>query len=260
MIERSKSLQKHDRLAAFLTVYGLQADYCRDGQAANLLIVDAEEAGAPTHLIYRPRLASMPAQGVTVLAAAAIDFGATLNPLVGALPEELRFSLALEPQLRGLAELLVSENVGRRCGGGTIHARLCEVIVVLAIRRALAIGTVNAGLLAGLANQELHPCLVAMHENPARRWHISDLADIVDMKRGRFIDTFTKTVGQPPATYLTDWRLALGRVQLRAGRSVKTVAAAVGFGSAEAFSRSFTRKYGYPPSRESIDSTGIDQP
>ncbi|NTA19047.1 helix-turn-helix domain-containing protein [Agrobacterium tumefaciens] len=52
--------------------------------------------------------------------------------------------------------------------------------------------------------------------------------------------------------YLTDWRLALGRSQLRSGRSVKTVAAAVGFGSAEAFSRSFTHKYGYTPSQERI--------
>ncbi len=250
MIERSDALQKHDRLAAFLKAYGLRADYRSHGEGANLLIVDSEDAEAPTHLIYRPRSADMSAEGMTVLAAAAIDFSETLNPLVGALPDELRFSLALEPQLRGLADLIVSESIDRRCGGGTIHARLCEVVVVLAIRKALAVGTVNAGLLAGLAHRELHPCLVAMHEDPARRWHIGDLASIAGMKRGRFIETFTKTIGQPPATYLTDWRLALGRAQLRSGRSVKAVAAAVGFGSAEAFSRSFTRKHGYPPSRE----------
>ncbi|MDE1996247.1 MAG: cupin domain-containing protein, partial [Rhizobiaceae bacterium] len=159
MIERSGPLQKHDRLAAFLKAYGLRAEYRDEGQAANLLIVDSEDAGTPTHLIYQPRSAGTPAQGMIVLAAAAIDFSETLNPLVGALPEELRFSLALEPQLRGLADLIVSESVDRRCGGGTIHARLCEVIVVLAIRKALAIGTVNAGLLAGLAHRDLHPCL-----------------------------------------------------------------------------------------------------
>lgn len=124
------------------------------------------------------------------------------------------------------------------------------MIVVLAIRKALAVGTVNAGMLAGLAHRELHPCLVAMHEDPVRRWHIGDLANIAGMKRGRFIETFTNTVGQPPAAYLTDWRLALGRTHLRSGRSVKAAAAAVGFGSAEAFSRSFSRKHGYPPSRE----------
>lgn len=89
-----------------------------------------------------------------------------------------------------------------------------------------------------------------MHDDPKRRWRIDDLAYIAGMKRGRFIDTFTKTVGQPPVAYLTDWRLALGRAHLRGGWSVKAAAAAVGFGSAEAFSRSLSHKHGYPPSRE----------
>lgn len=249
MIERSETPQKHDRLAAFLKAYGLRADNRLDGEGANLLIVDSENTGAPTHLVYRPRKGIIFAKG-NVLATAGIDFGENLNPLVGSLPEELHFNLALHPQLRGLAELIVSESTDRRCGGGTIHARLCEVIVVLAIRQALAAGTVNAGLLAGLAHRELHSSLVAMHEDPGRHWHIGDLAGITGMKRSRFIDTFTRVVGQPPAGYLTDWRLALGRSQLRSGRSVKAVAAAVGFGSAAAFSRSFTRKHGYPPSQE----------
>lgn len=250
MIERSDMPQKHDRLAAFLKAYGLQANHCSNGEGANLLILDCENAGVATHLIYRPRTTGKSAHGMTVLAAASVDFSETINPLVGALPDELRFSLALEPQLRGIADLIVSESIDKRCGGGTIHARLCEVIVVLAIRKALAVGTVNAGLLAGLAHRELHPCLVAMHEDPARHWNIGDMADIAGMKRGRFIDTFTKTVGQPPAAYLTEWRLALGRSHLRSGKSVKAVAAFVGFGSAEAFSRSFSRKRGYSPSRE----------
>ncbi len=250
MIERSDRPQKHDRLAAFLKAYGLRADDCSNEESANLLIVDCEDADAATHLIYRPRPAGMSTEGMTVIAAALVDFSGSLNPLVGALPDELRFCLAQEPELRGLADLIVLESIDKRCGGSTIHGRLCEVIVVLAIRKALAIGTVNAGLLAGLAHRELHPCLVAMHEDPARHWRIGDLATIAGMKRGRFIETFTTTVGQPPAGYLMDWRLALGRTHLRAGRSVKAVAAAVGFGSAEAFSRSFTRKHGYPPSRE----------
>jgi AraC-like DNA-binding protein len=54
-------------------------------------------------------------------------------------------------------------------------------------------------------------------------------------------------VGETPGAYLTSWRLALGRRELRAGRSVKAVAARVGFGSAAAFSRAFSRKYGHPP-------------
>jgi transcriptional regulator GlxA family with amidase domain len=67
------------------------------------------------------------------------------------------------------------------------------------------------------------------------------------MKRSTFIATFKHVVGQPPATYLTQWRLSLARAQLRSGRSVKSVAADVGFGSAAAFSRAFSRAYSYAP-------------
>lgn len=162
MIEHSDPKQKHDRLAAFLKAYGLRADYRDDGEEANLVIVDSEGAGEATHLIYRPRAAGVSGRGMTILAAATIDFGENLNPLVGALPEELCFGLASERELQGLADLIVGESIDRRCGCGTIHARLCEVIVVLAIRKALAAGTVNAGLLAGLAHRQLHPSLVAM--------------------------------------------------------------------------------------------------
>lgn len=250
MIERSPEPQRHDRLAAFLKAYGLRAYHCHDVCDANLLLVDATGAATPTHLIYRPQALEQMPDDMTVLAAATIDFKGSINPLVGALPRELCFDLMLEPQLQGLSDLIFSETANRRCGGDTIHARLCEVVVVLAIRRAIAIGTVNAGLLAGLAHHQLHISLVAMHEHPARHWQIAELAEIAGLTRGRFIALFKQIVGQPPATYLASWRLALGRVELQAGRSAKVVSAAVGFGSAAAFSRAYSRHYGYPPSQE----------
>ncbi len=250
MIERSVLPQKHDRLAAFLNAYGLQAHPADDPRKANLFITDADGKGSPTHLVYRPHPLGPLAEGGALLAAAAIDFNGSINPLIGALPDELCIGLMLEPQLQGLADLIVSEIRDRRCGGGTIFNRLCEVIVVLAIRKAIAIGTVNAGLLAGLAHRDLHICLVAMHEEPTRNWQINELAKIAQMSRGRFIEAFKQTVGRAPAAYLTEWRLALARVELRSGRSVKYAAAVVGFGSAAAFSRAYSRTFGYAPSRE----------
>jgi AraC-like DNA-binding protein len=247
MIERSNQTQKHDRLAAFLKTYGLQAQHTEQADKANLFILDTEGAGTPTHLLYAPRSAGASLPDATVLSAAVIDFNGIINPLINTLPDLLSFDLSTEPHLRGLSDLIVTESLERRCGGGTIFARLCEVVVVLAIRKAIAAGTVNAGLLAGLAHTELHVSLIAMHENPARDWQISELAQSAGMKRGAFIATFKRVVGQPPATYLTQWRLSLARVQLRAGRSVKSVSTDVGFGSAAAFLRAFSRVYGYAP-------------
>ena len=247
MTESSDAERKHDRLTAFLKVFHLGASRCGSPEAANLLIIDADRTGEPTHLLYRARSTASLPDGAALCASASVDFGGSANPLIGALPDELCFSLANEPKLRGLCELMVAEVEVARCGGGTIEARLCEVIVVLAIRKAIAIGTVDAGLLAGLAHPRLHPSLVAIHDNPVRNWQIADLAAVAGMSRGQFISTFTQTVAQSPIAYLNGWRLALGRAELRAGQSVKSVAAKVGFGSAAAFSRAYSRKFGSPP-------------
>lgn len=249
MIESSDIERKHDRLSAFLKAFHLSAARCDAAEAANLLIIDAHGGGEPTHLLYRARSKGALPKDAALFAAATVDFGGNTNPLIGALPDELCISLADEPQLRGLSELIVAEVELTRCGGGTIKARLCEVVVVLAIRKAIAKGTVNAGLLAGLAHSRLHVSLIAMHDDPARNWKISDLATLADMSRGQFISAFTRTVGQSPIAYLNGWRLALGRTELRAGLGVKSVAARVGFGSAAAFSRAFSRKFGSPPIR-----------
>ncbi|CAO3426616.1 AraC family transcriptional regulator [Azospirillum endophyticum] len=247
MIESSDIGRRHDRLTAFLKAFALRATHCDSAEAANLLIIDAGRSGGPTHLLYRARSTEALPKGAVLCAASKVDFGGSANPLVCALPDELCISLADEPQFLGLSELLVAESEIARCGGDTVQTRLCEVIVVLAIRKAIAIGTVDAGLLAGLAHPKLHVSLVAMHDDPTRNWQIADLAAVAGLSRGSFMATFKQIVGQSPGSYLNGWRLILGRAELRAGRSVKSVADTVGFGSAAAFSRAFSRKFGYPP-------------
>lgn len=67
------------------------------------------------------------------------------------------------------------------------------------------------------------------------------------MSRGHFITRFRAIVGQTPTAYLTGWRLLLGQQSLLADASVKAVAYRTGFGSAAAFSRAFSRQFGYAP-------------
>lgn len=249
MTESLNIPRRYDRLTAFLQAFPLRVVHCDSAEPANLLIIDENSSGGPTHLLYRARSSGGLPAGAKLCAAARVDFGGSANPLVGALPDELSFSLAEMPNLSGLAELIVDELAGNRCGGGTVRTHLCEIVVVLAIRQAIARGTVDAGLLAGLAHPRLHISLVAMHDDPARKWQIPDLSAIAGMSRAQFIEVFKTTVGESPGAYLTSWRLALGAAKLRSGRSVKSVAAMVGFGSAEAFSRAFLRKFGYSPGK-----------
>jgi len=102
------------------------------------------------------RISRLAAPNGVLLCAVKVDFGGGANPLIGALPDEVCVSLANEPQLTGLVELIVAEMEVTRCGGHSIQTRLCGAAVVLAIRKAIAIGTIDAGLLAGLAHPELH--------------------------------------------------------------------------------------------------------
>lgn len=248
MIEAPKILRSHDRLTAFLNIFGLRAETRPSDRAdtANLFVIVADPL-QPTHIVFRCR-GGASGLDATILACARINFGGAMNPLIGALPEELRFAVDEFPPMQALAELFLSEIAMSRCGGATVRDRLCEVIVVFAVRRAIANGTVNAGLLAGLAHEEICPCLIAIHDEPARAWRVEDLARIAGMSRSHFTEKFSKIVGMSPASYVTSWRLTVGYSRLKGGGRVKSVASEVGFGSQEAFSRAFSRAYGYPPS------------
>lgn len=255
MIENSKSRPKHDRLFAFLRAFPLEAGPCDSPDIANLLIVARGEAGTPTHVHYRPRAGGPPPQG-TALALVRLEFGGARNPLVGALPAEMVFDLSEHAPLKALADLALAERHFSRCGSGFVGQRLSEVIVVHAMRQAIADGTVNAGLLAGLAHRDLHPCLVAMHDDPAKAWRVEDLAELSGMRRSRFIRSFSETVGQTPMAYLNDWRLLLARILLADGTRVKVAAGRVGFGSAAAFSRAFSKRFGSAPSEVARGEAG----
>ena len=250
MIETPNSRPRHDRLTAFVAAFGIRAHPCaaRGEHEGPRLFVLGEDAASPTHLVLRMRGRRSAKDAARVVASAQIDFGGSINPLVGALPDELRIPLEDAPAVAALAALFAAENEVPRCGGATVRDRLCEVIVVMAVRRAIAAGTVNGGLLAGLAHDALCPCLVAMHDDPAQGWRVDTLAQLAGMSRSHFTTTFTQVVGTTPLAYLNAWRLALGHSRLNAGHSVKAAAAQVGFGSQAAFSRAFSRRYGYPPS------------
>lgn len=247
MIQNSRPARKHDRLFAFMSAFPLDARPSDSLAGSNLLIVAREVGDVPSHVHYRARAGGSPPLG-TVLAQSRLDFGGAYNPLVGALPQEIVFDLSQDATLRALADLILAEAHHSRCGSSFVSKRLSEMIVVHAIRGAIAQGAVHAGLLAGLAHPDLPPCLVAMHDDPARAWRIDDLADLSGMSRSRFIRSFGETVGQSPVAYLNGWRLSLARALLTEGSHIKTVAARVGFGSAAAFSRAFSRKFGSAPS------------
>jgi transcriptional regulator GlxA family with amidase domain len=102
-------------------------------------------------------------------------------------------------------------------------------------------------VLAGLADPRLAKALTAMHEVPKKSWTLDDLAGVAGMSRTRFAEHFRTRVGQTPIDYLTVWRMTVAGQLLARGKPVKSVALQVGYQSAAAFSRVFSRVTGQAP-------------
>lgn len=179
-----------------------------------------------------------------------IDFGVgDENPLLRSLPDRVIVALADSPTLQTTATLLFAEAFGQRCGRAAVVDRLTEVLMVQLLRHAIEQRLADGGSMAGLADARLMKLLTALHAHPAKPWTLDAMAAVAGMSRSRFAAHFATTVGVPPAEYLTQWRIGLAKNLLRRGKPVKQVANDVGYGSANAFGRTFCQVVGLPPKR-----------
>jgi AraC-like DNA-binding protein len=104
------------------------------------------------------------------------------------------------------------------------------------------------GWLAALRDPIVGPALALLHADPAHDWSIAELARAVPTSRTVLLERFGDLLGQPPIRYLTTWRLSLASgLLLTTSLSVGEIAAKVGYGSEEAFSRAFKRELGAAP-------------
>src|SRR5499425_1690107 len=85
-------------------------------------------------------------------------------------------------------------------------------------------------------------------ENLRKRLSMQVLADRVAMSVRNFERVFTRELGRTPYQYILQARIEAARQQLeRTDRGLKQIAAACGFGSADAMRRSFARLVGVAP-------------
>jgi len=182
------------------------------------------------------------------LACAIIDLGSEAgNPIGEGLPELVTLPLASYPTLAPACEILLAEAFAESDGRQAALDRLFDYLLILIVRRVVASGMVEGGVLAGLADQRLAKALTALHEAPRKAWSLEDLAEIAGMSRTRFAAQFVAIVGRTPIEYLTRWRMTLARQLLMKGKPVKHVASQVGYDSPAAFSRVFARVTGHAP-------------
>lgn len=175
------------------------------------------------------------------------------------------------PLLESLPPLLVAGMGGRPCGewvessfryAARAYAerqpgvqetlgRLSELLFVEAVKDQIdRLSPEATGWLAALRDPALARALTALHARVAYAWTTDELAKEALLSRSTFAERFARTLGVPPMTYLTRWRMLCAAQRLRESpASIARVAADVGYESESTFSRAFAREMGVPPGR-----------
>lgn len=151
--------------------------------------------------------------------------------------------------LRWCLELMMKELREPQPGGYLVAQHLAYVMLVQALRLHLAEGiSRGTGWLFALADKQMSIAISAMHDEPARRWTLQQLAECAGMSRSIFALKFKQTVGTPAMEYLTRWRMLLAGDKLSSsGDPVAAVALSLGYESEGAFSTAFKKCMGCSP-------------
>jgi AraC-like DNA-binding protein len=153
--------------------------------------------------------------------------------------------------LRATLDVFAGEVLQEGPGQQALLDSLLDVILVQALREQLAADLDAApAWFRAMADPGVGAALRAIHADPQREWTVAGLAAEAALSRATFARRFTGLLGLGPLGYVTDWRMALAREQLRAGEaSLAAIARSLGYASEFSFAAAFKRHHGVAPGR-----------
>jgi len=178
--------------------------------------------------------------------------GGHAGVLLGVLPPIVHIGKeADKAALRWSLERLRQELIEPQPGGFLAAQHLAHMILLQALRLHLKEGSKGGvGWLFALGDRRMAAAIAAMHEDPAHRWTLAQLAARAGMSRSTFAEKFKAKVGPSPMDYLTRWRMLLAADRLaNTGDPVSVIALSLGYESESAFSTAFKRAMGCSPRR-----------
>ena len=186
--------------------------------------------------------------GSTVMVTGTYDLESEVSRrLLGALPPLLVLpGDAWDSPLVGLlAEEIVKDDPGQEA----VLDRLLDLLLIAVLRAWFARPDGEApAWYRAYSDPVVGKALRLIHDDPAHPWTVAELADASGVSRAAFARRFTELLGEPPMTFLTDWRLSLAAdLLLEPDATVGSVAYRVGYASPFALSAAFKRVRGMSP-------------
>ena len=134
--------------------------------------------------------------------------------------------------------------------GSVLQGEYLAQLMLLEILRLHATGGVSpqVGWLSTLADPQLGAAITAMHQLPAHRWTVQELAQRARMSRSAFAERFKEKAGTSVMGYLVRWRMLLAADRLStSSEPVASIALSLGYDSESAFGFAFKREMGCSP-------------
>jgi hypothetical protein len=117
----------------------------------------------------------------------------------------------VEDGFADIVRMIARESASQRHGTDVMLNRLTELLFIQVIRLWIDQQTeASVGWVGALRDQPISTALGLIHQSPAHKWTVSELAEAVALSRSAFSARFTELVGEPPMTYLTRWRMLRG--------------------------------------------------
>lgn len=148
-----------------------------------------------------------------------------------------------------LVPLLCEEVVKDEPGQAAVLDRLLDLLVTAVLKAWFAKhDSSRPDWWRHQGDRIVEKALRIMHDDPAKAWTLDTLASEAGASRASLARRFHDLVGEPPMTFLKNWRMAMAADLLcQADETVGTVAEKVGYSTPFAFSAAFKRVRGMSP-------------
>lgn len=201
------------------------------------------------------------ANGSTVFLVGAYEHLSDISArLLRALPPVL--SICRRDWESPLVPLLCDEVVKDEPGQAAVLDRLLDLLVTAVLKAWFAQQDARRPAWWRFQGDRIvERALRIMHDNPAYPWTMNEIAAEAGASRASLARRFHDLIGEPPMTFLKNWRMALAADLLcQPNETVSTVAEKIGYATPFAFSAAFKRVRGMSPQQHRAGVLSQDRP